>query len=199
MKRAFDLAVAVFALALAAPLCALVAFLIALDSKGPVLFRQQRVGQHGRPFSIYKFRTMSCGHRGPTITLRGDPRVTRSGALLRRWKLDELPQLLNVLKGEMSLVGPRPETLDHVRLYTPAQRMVLSVKPGLTSWASLRYWNEEALLANATNPQSFYVERIMPTKLALDMDYIRRQSIGGDLAILASTLRMILLRHGRTP
>lgn len=196
LKRAFDLLVASCALLVFAPLMPIIVVWIKLDSPGPVLFCQDRVGLRGRVFSIYKFRTMyaaSAAGRGAQITVGADPRITRAGRFLRRHKLDELPQLINVLKGEMSVVGPRPEVPHYVALYPPETReLVLSVRPGITDLASIAYRDENALLAKADDPEAFYVEVVLPAKLAYCVQYVRTRSIGLDLAILGRTAKALL-------
>ncbi len=201
-KRIFDIAVSLAGLLLLAPLLLALAVAVRLDSAGPALFRQERVGRHGRPFRIAKFRTMRPG-AGPLVTAGGDPRVTRLGAWLRHWKLDELPQLWNVLRGDMSLVGPRPEVPRYVAHYPDdLRRCVLSVRPGITDPAAVRFRHEEALLAAATDPERCYVEEILPAKLALYADYVARRSFATDLGVLGATVRVILVgsaadaRHG---
>ncbi len=188
-KRLFDLLVSLVGLVLLAPLGAAIALWIVLDSPGPVFFRGERVGREGRPFRIFKFRTMvaDAAHRGPGITTACDPRVTRTGRFLRRHKLDELPQLFNVLRGEMSLVGPRPEDPRYVALYTEEQRRVLRVRPGITGVAALQFRHEEQLLSGE-DWERRYVEEIMPRKLALELAYLEQASLGRDLQILLKTL-----------
>ncbi|WP_395140961.1 sugar transferase [Schlegelella aquatica] len=196
-KRAFDLVVASLALLLLAPLFALIALAIKLDSPGPVFFRQERVGRHGVPFRIHKFRTMvvDAPTRGPQITVGRDPRITRVGAFLRDTKLDELAQLIDVLQGTMSLVGPRPEVPQYVARYTPEQRAkILSVRPGITDPASLEYRRESELLARAADPESAYVEQIMPAKLRQAERYVDEATLWTDLRVLARTLRILLFR-----
>jgi lipopolysaccharide/colanic/teichoic acid biosynthesis glycosyltransferase len=193
-KRTFDLLAAVLGLLLLAPVLAALAAWIRLDSSGPALFRQERVGRGGRPFRIYKFRTMvvDAPGRGPEITVGRDPRVTRAGAFLRRTKLDELPQLINVLLGDMSLVGPRPEVPRYVALYPAATRQkVLSVRPGLTDEAAIQYADESSLLAAAVDPERAYVEQVLPRKLALYESYVDSRSLAGDIGIILRTLRRI--------
>ena len=196
LKRAFDLLVASCALLLVAPLLPIILVWIKLDSPGPVLFCQDRVGLRGRVFSIYKFRTMHAGSaagRGAQITVGADPRITRAGRFLRRHKLDELPQLVNVLKGEMSVVGPRPEVPRYVALYPSETReLVLSVRPGITDLASIAYRDENALLANADDPEAFYVEVVLPAKLEYCVQYVRTRSVGLDLVILGRTAKALL-------
>nr|WP_316640650.1 sugar transferase [uncultured Roseateles sp.] len=196
-KRLFDILLAGLGLLLLSPLLLAVALWVKLDSPGPVLFRQQRVGRHGRLFEIHKFRTMQVDAplRGPAITIGADPRITRSGATLRRCKLDELPQLWDVLRGAMSLVGPRPEVARYVALYPQELReLVLSVRPGITDLASIEYRDESSVLARAADPERSYVEEIMPTKLALAARYVRTRSLGGDLYLILRTLKAILGR-----
>lgn len=188
MQRLFDLAIAAILLVLISPLLALVALLVKATSAGPVLHRAQRVGRGGHPFQLYKFRSMVAGaaQTGPGITRAGDPRITPVGAFLRQTKLDELPQLLNVLRGEMSLVGPRPEDPRYVAGYTPDQRRVLAVRPGLTSPASVHYRSEEQLLAGA-DWEATYLQQVLPHKLALELDYLAHRSFASDLVILFQT------------
>jgi lipopolysaccharide/colanic/teichoic acid biosynthesis glycosyltransferase len=192
-KRLFDLIVSLLALLLLAlPMLALAAW-IRLDSPGPVFFRQQRVGRHGVPFAIHKFRTMRHGAGGLALTVGEDARITRAGRWLRRTRLDELPQLLDVLAGHMSLVGPRPEVPRYVALYPPGLReRALAVRPGLTDPASLAFIDEAALLAAAADPEREYVERILPLKLESAAAYAERATLASDLAVLARTARALL-------
>ncbi len=195
-KRLFDLLVASLALVVLSPLLLLLALAVRLDSPGPVFFRQQRVGRHGVPFRIHKFRTMveDAATRGLPLTVGSDPRVTRLGALLRRTRLDELPQLLDVVKGSMSLVGPRPEVPRYVALYPPALReRALAVRPGITDPSSLAFIDEAALLARAEDPEREYVERILPAKLQQAADYAERATLWTDLGVLWRTLRRLAL------
>ena len=194
-KRAFDLLAAALGLALLSPLLAAIALAIRLDSPGPVLFRQQRVGRHGVPFRIHKFRTMvaDAPARGPALTIGADARVTRVGRFLRARRLDELPQLIDVLKGDMSLVGPRPELPRYVALYPAALReRVLAVRPGLTDPASMAFLDESERLARAADPEREYVEVLLPAKLQAAVDYAERASLASDLRILLGTLRRLL-------
>jgi lipopolysaccharide/colanic/teichoic acid biosynthesis glycosyltransferase len=188
-KRAFDVLVSAAGLLALSPLMLLIALAIKIGSPGPVFYHGQRVGKGGVPIRVRKFRSMvaDASQRGPGITAAGDPRITRLGHLLRRTKLDELPQLINVLEGTMSLVGPRPEDPRYVALYTPEQRRVLAVRPGITSLASVRYRNEEQAL-DRPDWESFYVQRVMPEKLAIDLEYVGRASLWSDLGILARTV-----------
>jgi lipopolysaccharide/colanic/teichoic acid biosynthesis glycosyltransferase len=193
-KRALDLLVSSLALLLLSPLLLLLTLWVKLDSQGPVLYSGRRVGKDGQPFLMYKFRTMVEGaeRRGPAVTYRDDPRITRAGRFLRRTKLDELPQLLNVVRGEMSLVGPRPEDPSYVALYTPQQRQVLSVKPGITGPTQLEYRDEASMLQGESVDEE-YVTRLMPEKLKLDLEYVRQRSLALDLRILWRTATTLLL------
>jgi lipopolysaccharide/colanic/teichoic acid biosynthesis glycosyltransferase len=192
-KRLFDIVVSLAALLLLAlPMLAVAAW-IRLDSPGPVFFRQQRVGRHGVPFAIHKFRTMRHGAGGLALTVGDDARITRAGRWLRRTRLDELPQLLDVLAGDMSLVGPRPEVPRYVALYPPGLReRALAVRPGITDPASLAYIDEAALLAAAADPEREYVERILPAKLQAAAAYAERATLASDIAVLARTARALL-------
>jgi lipopolysaccharide/colanic/teichoic acid biosynthesis glycosyltransferase len=192
-KRAFDLLFASLGLVVISPVFILAAIAIKLDSAGPVLFLQERIGRNFRPFSIYKFRTMVVGadRRGGQITVGSDPRVTRVGRWLRRTKIDELPQLFNVLLGEMSLVGPRPEVPKYVEMYHDEYAVVLSVRPGLTDPASVKYRDEAGILAASPDPEREYVSRILPDKIALAREYVARATFSSDLAVLLRTLLRI--------
>ena len=194
-KRLFDVAVSLLALLLLAlPMLAIAAW-IRLDSPGPVFFRQQRVGRHGVPFAIHKFRTMRADAGGLPLTVGADARITRAGRWLRRTRLDELPQLLDVLAGHMSLVGPRPEVPRYVALYPPALRdRALAVRPGITDPASLEHLDEAAQLAAAADPEREYVERILPRKVAQAAAYAERATLASDVAVLARTARALLRR-----
>lgn len=192
-KRLFDIVAALAGLILLAPLFALAALWIKRDSPGPVFFRQQRVGRHGKLFAIYKLRTMASAPAGPVpLTVGQDRRITRAGHLLRRYKLDELPQLINVLQGTMSLVGPRPEVPRYVACYPPAVRaIVLSVAPGITDWAAILYRDESAILGRAADPERAYLDTILPAKLDYYMRYVRERSFWTDLRIIFCTLAAI--------
>lgn len=191
-KRLFDLLVAAVALLLLSPLLLLVALLVRLDSPGPVLFRQQRVGRHGVPFRIHKFRTMVHGAAGPALTVGADPRITRVGAFLRRTRLDELPQLIDVLQGTMSLVGPRPELPRYVVQYPADLReRVLALRPGITDPSSLAFIDEAELLARAADPEREYVQVILPAKLKRAAEYAEHASLASDLGVLWATLRRL--------
>ncbi|HEX5686716.1 MAG TPA: sugar transferase [Ideonella sp.] len=196
-KRMFDLVCAALGLLLLAPLLPALAVWIKLDSPGPVIFRQQRVGRFGVPFRIHKFRTMVYAQapQGPLITVGEDARITRAGRWLRRHKLDELPQLIDVLKGDMSFVGPRPEVPRYVAMYPDAMRdRVLAVRPGITDPASLAFRSESAQLAAAPDPEREYVEVIMPRKLALAADYADHANLLTDLGLVLQTLRVLWTR-----
>jgi lipopolysaccharide/colanic/teichoic acid biosynthesis glycosyltransferase len=196
-KRIFDMLAAGVGLLLLAPLLLLLALWVRLDSPGPVLFRQQRIGRHGVPFDILKFRTMADRPQGSQedrqLTVGRDPRITRAGRFLRSSKLDELPQLINVLQGTMSLVGPRPEVPRYVDCYPPAARSaVLSVAPGITDLASILYKEESEILGRAADPERTYVETILPVKLAYYQRYVRERSFWLDLRIIFRTLAAVL-------
>lgn len=199
LKRLFDLAVAGLGVLLLLPIFAAIAIAIKATSTGPVLFRQARVGRGERPFRIFKFRTMrpDPGSGRPSITIGDDPRITRVGAILRRFKLDELPQLFNVIRGDMSLVGPRPETPDFVALYPAAERReIFQVRPGITDNASIAFSNESDILGNVDDPLGYYVDVILPRKRALYLDYVRHRSCFGDIRIIWRTMVVILNRSG---
>jgi len=187
-KRILDVVVSGLGLALLSPLMLALAICIKLDSTGPVLYRGRRVGKDGEPFQMYKFRTMvvEADRIGPAVTYREDPRITRAGSFLRRTKLDELPQLINVLKGEMSLVGPRPEDPSYVAHYTAEQREVLRVKPGITGATQLEY-RDEASMLEARTADAHYLSEIMPEKLELDLLYVYNRSLAVDFKILWQT------------
>lgn len=189
-KRGFDLLFAGLGVVALSPLLALVAVVIKLDSRGPVLYKGSRVGINGERFNILKFRTMVSNAEaiGGSTTPEDDPRITKVGRMLRRKKLDELPQLWNVLVGDMSFVGPRPQVQWAVDLYTPEERLVLSVRPGITDYASLRFANEGEILKGSTDPDRDYMERIHPEKMRLSLEYVRTRSFAGDMSIIARTL-----------
>ena len=205
LKRAFDWVLSSLALLLLWPVLLAVALAVRLDSPGPVLFKQQRVGLHGRLFWIHKFRSMKwlppddgrksgdTAPTGPQVTAGGDVRITRVGRILRRSKLDELPQLWDVWRGAMSFVGPRPEVPHFMAQYAPEVRaQILSVRPGITDWAAVAFRDEETLLAQAADPESAYVQTIMPIKQAYYLHYVRTRSLWGDLRIVWATLRAVL-------
>ena len=194
-KRLFDIALSAIALLLLAPLLVLVAIWVKLDSKGPVFFRQERVGRFGVPFRIHKFRTMAhaASPAGPLITVGADARITRAGQFLRRSKVDELPQLIDVLVGSMSFVGPRPEVPRYVAIYPASMReKVLSVRPGITDIASLEFRNESELLAKAQDPEREYTDVVLPAKLKLAAQYVDSASLATDVRLIARTLKTLL-------
>lgn len=196
MKRAFDVLAAGVGLLLLSPVLLVVALAIRLDSPGPVFYRQERVGLGGRVFRILKFRTMrvDADRIGGPLTVGRDPRITRVGAFLRHYKLDELPQLFNVVAGDMSLVGPRPEVPRYVARYDDRQRRVLDVRPGITDPASIAYRHENALLENAADPEGTYIREIMPAKLEMNLAYLERRSLAADVGIILRTFARILGR-----
>jgi lipopolysaccharide/colanic/teichoic acid biosynthesis glycosyltransferase len=193
VKRALDIAVSVACLLVLSPVLLLLGALVALDSPGPILYPAPRIGLGGRPFKMLKFRTMvaNADQLGPAVTFDRDPRITRVGAILRAARLDELPQLINVLRGEMSLVGPRPEAPEYVAHYATEQRKVLQVRPGVTGLAQLTFRHEEALLSS-DSPDEDYVNIILPQKLGIDMAYVERQSLWLDIRILVSTVLVMV-------
>lgn len=193
LKRAFDVASSAAGLAVLAPVFLIVAVLIKAQDRGPVFFRQERVGRHGRPFRIHKFRTMRVANAGALITSADDARITPVGAFLRRTKLDELPQLIDVLRGDMSVVGPRPEVPRYVALWGDAARAeILSVRPGISDPAAIAFRNEQDELAAADDPERHYVEVILPQKVAMYLDYVRTRSFAGDLRVVFRTFAEIL-------
>jgi lipopolysaccharide/colanic/teichoic acid biosynthesis glycosyltransferase len=193
-KRWVDLMVSASGIVLTSPFLIACACAIKLDSSGPILFQQKRVGLHGKLFTVLKFRSMRIGSERDhlKITVAGDPRVTAVGKWLRKTKLDELPQLFNVLCGDMSLIGPRPEVPEYVRQYDQTQRLVLQVKPGITGLSSLEFIDEEELLRGASNPRHFYCTKILPRKIALDLNYCQRASFITDCGIAFRTVLRIL-------
>lgn len=194
MKRIADILFSLFGLLVLLPVFVVIAIVIAIDSKGGIFFFQTRVGKNNKDFKLFKFRTMRVDAESKgQLTIGGrDNRITKAGYFLRRYKLDELPQLLNVLLGDMSLVGPRPEVRKYVDMYTTEQLQVLSVKPGITDYASIKYADESELLANAENPEQFYIQTVMPDKLAINLQYIKNRSFWADIAILFKTIGKIL-------
>lgn len=194
-KRLFDIIAAAAALVVLSPLYLFIAAIVRCDSPGPVLFTQFRLGRGGRPFIIYKFRTMvwNAADTGPGITVDRDRRITRIGRALRRYELDELPTLWNVLKGDMSIVGPRPELPKYLSYYTDTERRILEVRPGMTDLGTLEFRKEAALL-DGDDPEGVYVRQILPHKLALNLEYVRRHGLLTDLGIIARTLAAILVQ-----
>lgn len=194
MKRVFDFSLSLIALIALVPLFLVIAIWIAVDSKGAIFFRQVRVGKDNKDFRLYKFRSMfvtKTSNIQLTIGSR-DSRITNSGYWLRKYKLDELPQLINILKGEMSFVGPRPEVRKYVNLYTSEQQKVLSVRPGLTDWASIQFRNESDLLALAADPETYYIREIIPAKLSQNLNYIERNNIWIDFQIIFLTIKRVI-------
>jgi len=190
IKRSFDLLFASVGLIILSPMVVCIAIVIKLDSPGPVFFRQERVGQFGRPFRIYKFRTMvtDAERLGAQVTTGDDPRITGLGRFLRKYKIDELPQLINVIIGDMSLVGPRPEVPRYVEAFHEDYKDILTVKPGITDFASLEYKDENELLKSAENPEEQYLKEILPAKIAYYRKYLREQSIATDIKLIFKTL-----------
>jgi lipopolysaccharide/colanic/teichoic acid biosynthesis glycosyltransferase len=189
-KRLLDVTVSCLGLVLLSPLFAVLAILVKLDSKGPVFFRQERIGQGLKPFRIYKFRTMvaDAHKKGGPITVGQDPRITRIGRILRKTKLDELPQLINVVNGEMSFVGPRPEVRQYVDLYRRDYEEILAIRPGITDLASLKYRDEQTKLGLANDPEQEYVRHVLPDKIALAKEYVRRSSFTYDISLMVKTV-----------
>lgn len=196
LKRTFDVLASGLGLIVLSPLFVVLAIWIKADSKGPVFYRQVRVGRHSRDFRLYKFRSMRPdSDKKGLITVGGhDPRVTRSGYYIRKYKLDELPQLINVFLGDMSLVGPRPEVRKYVDMYTPEQMRVLDVRPGITSLASIRYRNENDILAKASDPDRAYVTQVMPDKIAIDLEYVPKASLLTDIRLIFMTFKEIIVK-----
>lgn len=192
--RVFDLIVAFIAIIILSPLFILVSILIKLDSDGPIIFKQVRVGKNEKKFKILKFRTMIVGaeKKGEQITIGNDKRITNVGSFLRKYKLDELPQLFNVLKGDMSFVGPRPEVPKYTRLYTDKQKGVFKVRPGITDYASIKYRNENEILGNSENPEETYINIIMNDKLNINLEYLKKRNIIEDVKIIFETLVKIV-------
>lgn len=199
VKRMYDIVFSALGLLVLAPLFIIIAILIKGDSPGPVFYRQTRIGKDGKEFQIYKFRKMheDVGDSGLNLTTTNDPRLTRIGAWLRKTKIDELPQALNVLKGDMAVVGPRPETPNYVEIYTPEQRQVLKVKPGITDYASIYFIDEGDLLEQAADTEKYYIEAIMPQKIRLNIKYIQDMSFNTDMKIIYKTFRNLFASLGR--
>ena len=194
MKRAFDLLISVVVLIIFSPIFIIVGIFISLESKGGVFFSQERIGKNLVPFKILKFRTMKLNSEseGKLTVGSKDNRITKVGYLLRKYKIDELPQFINVLKGEMSIVGPRPEVNKYVELYKQEQKEVLSIKPGITDYASLEYFEENKLLGESSNPEETYINEIMPKKLEINLKYVKKHSFFTDLNIIWKTFLRIL-------
>ncbi len=194
IKRAFDIFFSISGLIILSPVLIIISAVIKSDSKGPVIFRQSRVGKDNRDFMLFKFRTMRMdSDKQGLLTVGGkDPRITNAGYFLRKYKLDELPQLLNVLAGDMSFVGPRPEVRKYVELYSAIQKKVLEVKPGITDIASIRYRNESDLLKEANDPEEFYIKQIIPDKIKLNLEYINDSSLFKDVKVILNTFKAII-------
>ncbi|RAV21638.1 sugar transferase [Paenibacillus contaminans] len=199
-KRIFDFVFALLGIAVISPLLIVVSLWIKLDSSGPVFFKQKRVGRNGNAFQIYKFRTMvkDAEKLGKQITVGKDPRISRAGMFLRKLKLDELPQLFNVLKGDMSFVGPRPEVPHYVSFYTKEQQMVLSVLPGITDYASLKYIDENLVLSASKDPEYTYVHQVMADKIKINLEYLQRMSLWEDIKIIILTIFRVVWRKKET-
>ncbi len=194
MKRIVDILFSTLILSIFLPVGILIAIWILLESRGGVFYFQERIGHLGKPFLLWKFRTMrkNADQQGKLTVGMRDPRITKSGYFIRKYKLDEFPQFINVLKGEMSIVGPRPEVKEYVDMYTPEQRIVLSVRPGITDLASLEYFNENDLLGNSDDPERVYIEQILPAKIELNKKYISNPTIGADIKIMWRTFLRII-------
>ena len=197
MKRLFDILFSLVSLSLLILPFAVIGTAIKISSRGPVFYRQQRIGLGGRPFWLYKFRTMYGGVGGSLITVEGDSRITPLGRVLRRWKLDELPQLWNVVLGEMGIIGPRPEAERLVRQYTPEQHRILESTPGLAGMSQLVYPHEAELLRGCRDPEEVYVKALMPRKIAVDLEYERTRTFLTDLSLLGKLLLLIAVRKSR--
>ena len=193
-KRLFDLVFSLAGLFVLCPLMVVIAIVTKLSSPGPVLYAGTRIGQFGKSFRLLKFRTMvvNADRIGGPSTADDDPRVTKVGRILRRYKLDEIPQLVNVLKGEMSFVGPRPEVATEVELYSPEQRELLKVVPGITDWASMRFHNEGEILKGSADPHQTYQQKIKPEKIRLGLEYVQKRSFWVDMQILTGTLELLI-------
>lgn len=196
MKRVFDVIVSGIILLVFLPFGILISVAIALESRGGVFYRQERIGWQGKPFRLWKFRTMrkDADKLGKLTVGMRDPRITRVGYFIRKTKLDEFPQFINVLVGEMSIVGPRPEVKEYVDLYTPDQQIVLSVKPGITDYASLEYFKENELLGQSEDPRKTYIDEVMPAKIELNKKYIAKPTLGTDISIMWKTFLKIVSR-----
>lgn len=194
IKRIFDIIFSLTGLILLSPVLIVISILIKFDSKGQVLYKQTRVGRNNKDFKLLKFRTMNPdSDKKGLLTVGGrDPRITKTGYYLRKYKLDELPQLINVLYGEMSFVGPRPEVRKYVELYTEDQKSVLNVSPGITDVASIKYKNENELLEKAEDPEKYYIEKIMPDKIKLNLEYINERSFFKDFKVIMKTLSAVI-------
>jgi len=194
IKRLFDIIVSLIGIIILSPFLILIALLVVLDSRGGIFYKQVRVGRNMKEFKLFKFRTMfsDSDKKGLLTVGMRDSRITKIGYTLRKYKFDELPQLFNVLNGTMSIVGPRPEVPKYVAMYTAEQKKVLSVRPGITDYASIEYANENAILAKAENPEELYVKEVMPAKLALNEKYIQEMGFATDIKIILKTIGKIL-------
>jgi lipopolysaccharide/colanic/teichoic acid biosynthesis glycosyltransferase len=193
VKRLLDILSSLMVLIVLLPFLLVIAILILSDSKGGIFYKQERIGKNQKPFYLYKFRSMRPeSDKGSKITIGSDPRITKIGAFIRQFKIDELPQLINIVKGEMSVVGPRPEVKQYVQLYTEKQLRVLTVKPGLTDFASIQFFNEQEILGKAEDPQKKYIEEVMPQKLELNLHYIEQASFKTDVTVIFRTLLKII-------
>lgn len=188
LKRIFDIVFSFIGLIILSPVFIIISILIKIKMPGPVFFHQNRAGRHGRLFRIVKFRTMIPNHGGDTISVKGENRITPLGTILRRYKLDELPELWNVLKGDMSFVGPRPDMPEYISRFSGDEKLILELRPGITGPATLKYANEEELLASVPDPKSFNDEIIWPDKVRMNLDYYKKRSFLGDLIIILKTL-----------
>ncbi len=198
LKRLFDILFSSLGLIVMFPILIFSAIATKLDSQGPALYRGKRIGRYGKPFRIYKFRTMviNAEELGGPSTANDDPRLTRVGKLIRKYKIDELPQLINVLIGDMSVIGPRPQVLEDVALYTEEEKNILSVRPGMTDWASIKYHNEGEILRGSQDPDQAYIEKIRPGKIKLELEYVRNHSFWIDLKILLKTIKTLFSTRG---
>ncbi len=195
LKRSFDIFFSICGLIILSPLFLIICVMVKTDSKGPVIYKQTRVGKNGKDFSVLKFRSMKQDSESKGLLTVGgkDPRITRTGYFIRKYKLDELPQLINVLKGDMSFVGPRPEVRKYVLLYDEIQKNVLNVNPGITDVASIKYRNENELLEGLDDPESFYIKEIMPVKLKMNLEYINDRSFFKDVKVILNTLKTVFI------
>ncbi|MBL0109083.1 MAG: sugar transferase [Ignavibacteria bacterium] len=193
LKRSFDIFFSFFGLIILSPLFLLIFVMVKTDSKGQVIYKQTRVGKNGKDFAVLKFRSMKQDSDSKGLLTVGgkDPRITKTGYFIRKYKLDELPQLINVLKGDMSFVGPRPEVRKYVLLYDEVQKKVLDVNPGITDVASIKYRNENELLEGSEDPESFYIKEIMPVKLKMNLEYINDRSFFKDIKVILNTLKTV--------
>lgn len=188
MKRVFDLIASFLGLIILSPLMIVVIMMIKLLTPGPVFFSQARIGRYGKPFMLYKFRTMKVNNGGNTVSVRGEDRITPLGAILRRYKIDELPELWNIFRGDMSFVGPRPDIAEYINILTGEELRILELRPGLTSPASIKYVNEEELLASAPDPIKYYNAKIWPDKVRMNLEYCQERSFWGDILLIIKTL-----------